>query len=260
MYQKRDILKVQVDLICYELVIDTINCWKSNQERHYVTLTNPHSVMLCLRDPQMRRATTGADVTLPDGIGIILAAHLLGYPHNGRVTGPTLMLRLCDCGRTKNYRHFFYGGAEGVAEKLSEKLSSMYPGLEVAGTYSPPFKLLSAEEDCMIITKINSTYPDVVWVGLGAPEQEKWMADHLGKIEATAMIGVGAAFDFHAGNVKWAPAWIRRLALEWAYRLLQEPKRMWRRNLDSPIFLSRVLCQFLKMRVGSGLVGQYFFR
>lgn len=258
MYQKHNILEVQFDLITYELVMSTIDRWKSNRERHYVTLTNPYSVMLCLRDPQMRTATTDADMTLPDGIGIILAAHLLGYPHNGRVAGPTLMLKLCDWGRSKNYRHFFYGGAKGVAARLAHKLSLTYPGLEIAGTYCPPFRLLCAEEDQAIIEEINSTNPDLLWVGLGTPKQEKWMADHLGKIKATAMIGVGAAFDFHARNIKWAPAWIRSLGLEWAYRLVQEPKRMWRRNLDSPIFLSRVLCQLLRRTISSHSVGRHF--
>jgi len=208
----------------------------------------------------MRRATAGADITLPDGVGIIVAAHLLRYAHNGRVTGPTLMLKLCDWGRRKSYRHFFYGGTEGIAEQLAEKLSLMYPGLEIAGTYCPPFRPLSAEEDCAIIEQINSTCPDLVWVGLGAPKQEKWMADHLGKIEATAMIGVGAAFDFHSGNANWAPAWIRGFGLEWAYRLIREPKRMWRRNIDSPIFLSRVLYQLLRMRTAPHDTSEQFHR
>jgi len=238
----------------------TIERWKNNQERHYVTLTNPHSVMLCQRDVYMRRATAGADMTLPDGVGIIVAAHLLRYSHNGRVTGPTLMLKLCDWGRKKNYRHFFYGGQDGVAERLAEKLSETYPGIKIAGTYCPPFRALSAEEDRTIIEYINSAHPDIVWVGLGAPKQEKWMAEHLGKIEATVMIGVGAAFDFHSGNANWAPAWIRRLGLEWAYRLIREPSRMWRRNIDSPIFLSKVLFQMLRTRTAPQNAREQFHR
>jgi N-acetylglucosaminyldiphosphoundecaprenol N-acetyl-beta-D-mannosaminyltransferase len=151
------------------------------------------------------------------------------------------MLRLCDWGREFGYKHYFYGGAEGVADKLRDKLSQMFPGLQTAGTYCPPFRPLSKQEDEMIVEQINRTEPDIVWVGLGAPKQEKWMSAHLDKISATAMIGVGAAFDFHSGNVKWAPASIRKLGLEWAYRLAKEPKRMWRRNLDSLIFLAKVI-------------------
>jgi N-acetylglucosaminyldiphosphoundecaprenol N-acetyl-beta-D-mannosaminyltransferase len=244
---KYDILGVRFDLIAYHVAMKTIDRWRREDEQHYVTITNPHSVMLCRRDRQMFEATSRAGLTLPDGVGIILAAQLLGYLHNGRVTGPILMLKLCDRGRQKGYRHFFYGGAQGVAKRLAERFSRVYPGLQVAGTYCPPFRPISDKEDEQIVGMINGTKPDIVWVGLGAPKQEKWMADHLGKIRATAMIGVGAAFDFNSGNVKWAPHWMRKCGLEWAYRLSKEPKRMWRRNLDSPSFLSKVVYQRLRM-------------
>jgi len=247
-----NILKVKFGLIAYHVVMETLEQWRRNHERHYVTITNPHSVMMCSRDKQMRKATEMASMTLPDGMGIVLAAALLGYPHNGRITGPRLMLRLCDWGRKHGYRHYFYGGNEGVAEKLKEKLCRDYPGLQVVGTYSPPFKPLSPQEDRTIVKRINSTKPDIVWIGLGAPKQEKYMMEHLGRIQATVMIGVGAAFDFHSGNVKWSPFWIQRLGLEWAYRLAQNPRRMWRRNLDSPLFLSKVICQRIKMTLGRG--------
>ena len=245
--KKHDILRVKFDLIAYNVVMETIERWRKQGQCHYVTITNPHSVLMCHRDNLMNRATAEAGMVLPDGIGIVLAAQLLGYPHNGRASGPTLMLNLCDWGREKGYRHFFYGGAEGVADTLIDRLTRDYPGLKVAGTYCPPFRRLSEQKDREIVDQINATKPDIVWVGLGAPKQEKWMANHLGKIKATAMIGVGAAFDFHSGNTKWAPAWIRRIGMEWAYRLALEPKRMWRRNLDSPIFLTKVLYQRLAM-------------
>lgn len=253
--RRYDILRVNFDLIAYKVVMKAIDRWKQRGERHYIAISNPHSVLTCHRDEEMRQATAGADLTLPDGAGIILAAKLLGYPHNGRVTGPTLMLNLCDWGREKGYSHYFYGGEEGVPDRLASRLSDMYPGIAIAGTYCPPFRSLSHEEDQELVKRINSTKPDIVWVGLGAPKQEKWMAQHLERIDAPAMIGVGAAFDFHSGNVKWSPAWIRGLGLEWAYRLAQEPKRMWRRNLDSPIFLAKVISQRLRMmfEMGSAL-------
>lgn len=239
---KPNIAGVHFDLIDYRSIFEQIHTWRNDRTYgHYITITNPHSVLLCHRDPEMSRATSGACMTLPDGVGIVLAASLLGYKNYGRVTGPTLMLRLCDWGREFGYKHYFYGGAEGVADKLRDKLSQMFPGLQTAGTYCPPFRPLSKQEDEMIVEQINRTEPDIVWVGLGAPKQEKWMSAHLDKISATAMIGVGAAFDFHSGNVKWAPASIRKLGLEWAYRLAKEPKRMWRRNLDSLIFLAKVI-------------------
>jgi N-acetylglucosaminyldiphosphoundecaprenol N-acetyl-beta-D-mannosaminyltransferase len=194
----------------------------------------------------MATAANHAGLTLPDGVGIILAANMLGYANKGRTTGPALMLNLCDWGREHGYRHYFFGGRPGVADALARKLSAAYPGLEVAGTFCPPFRSLRAREDAAITRHINSARPDIVWVGLGAPKQEIWMAQHQGRIEATAMIGVGAAFDFHSGNVKWAPGWIRKAGLEWAWRLASEPRRMWRRNLDSPRFLAQIVAQRLR--------------
>jgi N-acetylglucosaminyldiphosphoundecaprenol N-acetyl-beta-D-mannosaminyltransferase len=247
--RKCDVLGISFDFISCDVAMDTIECWRADGECHYVAITNPHSVMMCYRDTEMRRATEMAGMTLPDGVGIVFAARLLGYPHNGRVTGPFLMLKLCDWGRKYGYRHYFYGGAQGVAEKLSENLKKKYPGLEVAGTCAPPFRPVTEQEDRNIVDMINSKKPDILWVGLGAPKQEIWMAAHLGRIHATAMIGVGAAFDFHSGNVKWSPAWIRKLGLEWVYRLAQDPKRMWRRNLESPLFLTMVLCLAAAKRI-----------
>jgi len=234
------VLGVEFDLLDYRQAFETILAWRQQGQRETITITNPHSVLLCGRNEGMRRATAAA-LTLPDGVGVIWAARILGYAHHGRVTGPTLMLRACDWGREHGLRHYFLGGAEGVADKLAGVLSEKYPGLEVAGTYCPPFRPLTEAEDAELVAEVNATGPDIVWVGLGAPKQEIWMHDHLGQIAAAAMIGVGAAFDFHSGNVKWAPRWIRRLGMEWAYRLALEPKRMWRRNLDSPLFLAKVI-------------------
>ncbi len=247
-YRKYKVLNVQFDLVDYRAVMENIDRWRRSGERHYLTLSPPHSVLMCDSDDELSKATDRANMTLPDGVGIILAAKLLSYPHRGRVTGPVLMLKLCEWGRAKDYSHFFYGGLPGVADMLAKRLAKKFPGLKVAGTYSPPFRRLTPQEDAKIIQDINSARPDILWVGLGSPKQEKWMASHVGKIAATAMIAVGAAFDFHSGNVKWAPAWLRRLGLEWAYRLAKEPRRMWRRNLDSPLFLLRVMQQ----RFGDG--------
>lgn len=238
-----DILGTNFSLLSYTDVIARIQGWREKQQRHYITLTPPYSVLMCQRDNELKEATEGASLTLPDGVGIILAARILWYPHRGRLTGPTFMLRLCACGRAEGLRHFFYGGAPGVAEALAQKLKKSYPGLDVAGTYCPPFRECTPVEDAEIVRQINRTNPDIIWVGLGSPKQEKWMAQHVGQIEAAAMIGVGAAFDFHSGNVKWTPKWMRDMGIEWAYRLGKEPKRMWRRNVNSFVFLAKVLHQ-----------------
>lgn len=243
--EKSNILGVEFNLVSYEDVLSTIDKWRRSGKKSYITLTPAISVMLCNRDKKLHCATANAGLTLPDSIGIILAAKLLGYGTCGRVSGPTLMLKCCDWGRSYGYRHYFYGGAESIADRLAEELSTIYPGLQIAGTFSPPFHQLSQSEDLRIVEIINATKPDVVWVGLGTPKQEKWMADHIGRIKATAMIGVGAAFDFHAGNVRWAPVWVRKIGMEWFYRLILEPKR-WRRFIDIPRFIFSVIRQRLK--------------
>lgn len=253
--QKHDVLGVQFDLADYQMVMETVRRWKTSGERRYIVLTPPHSVLMCHSDADLRQATACAGMTLPDGVGIIVAADVLRYPHHGRVTGPTLMLKLCEWGRDKDLSHYFYGGQEGTVERLVDRLHSLFPGLRVVGTYSPPFRRLTPTEDDQAVRRINSSKPDVVWVGLGSPRQEKWMADHVRRINATALIGVGAAFDFHSGRIPWAPAWIRRAGLEWAYRLAKEPRRMWRRNLDSPVFLTKVIAQRLRPALGAGKGG-----
>jgi len=234
---------VGFDLVDHETAFARISEWIRRHQRHYVAVANPHSVLLCRRDPDMGLAIRQAGLVLPDGVGITLAARMLGLPHRGRVTGPMFMLNACDWGRQFGHRHFFYGGRPGVADRLAGRLVQAFPGLQVAGTYCPPFRDMSDREQEDTASRMNASRPDVVWVGLGAPKQEKWMLHNASRIDVPVMVGVGAAFDFHSGNVRWAPAMIRHLGLEWAFRLLAEPKRLWRRNLDNFPFLMAVLKQ-----------------
>ena len=217
--------------------------WRDDEVTHMVVISNPHSVFLCRNCELMRQAHRDSDMTLPDGVGIILAANILGYEHAGRVTGASLVLKLCDWGRTRGLRHLVYGGAPGVADSLVDSLTKRFPGLDVVGTHCPPYREIGELEDDSVINMINETEPDIVWVGLGAPKQEVWMLKHQNRIKATAMIGVGAAFDFHSCRVKWAPAWVRSIGIEWLWRTIQEPKRMWRRNLNNSLFLALILGQ-----------------
>lgn len=237
------------DFLTQTDVLGSILRWRRGGHKRYIVLANPHSVMTAHRNQPMRAAVRSAGLCLPDGVGIVLAAKLLGYGRRHRVTGPSLLLQVCDAGREHGVRHFFLGGAEGVAERLRDHLLNLYPGLQIAGLYCPPFRNLTPAEDAALVRRINRTQPDVVWVAMGAPKQEVWMAAHAGALNAPAMIGVGAAFDFHSGNVRWAPRWVRRSGLEWAHRLITEPRRMWRRNLDSPLFLFRVLAQSLRKKL-----------
>ncbi len=166
-----------------------------------------------------------------------------------RVYGPDLMLELCAYGQKYNYRHFFYGGAPGVPELLASKLQARYPGLQVVGTYSPPFRQLSPEEELEIARLINTAAPDIVWVGLGTPKQDYWVGRFSRLLEAPALIAVGAAFDFHSGRIKQAPRWIQRSGFEWLFRLLQEPRRLWRRYIiGNPRFIWLLLRQWATSR------------
>jgi N-acetylglucosaminyldiphosphoundecaprenol N-acetyl-beta-D-mannosaminyltransferase len=159
------------------------------------------------------------------------------------------MLAVCQASLQKGYRHFFYGGNEGVPELLRDKLQEKFPGLQVVGTYSPPFRPLTPEEDAAIVARINAARPDIVWVGLSTPKQERWMAAHLGKVQAPVMVGVGAAFDFHAGLKPQAPRWMQQSGMEWFFRMVTEPKRLARRYLhNNPRFVVAVLMQLLGLR------------
>ena len=222
------IADIDFDLLDSRSILDLIGSNRHEPGSKYITLVNPHSVMLCRRDREMGNAIARAWRNLPDGVGIILGARMLSCPHRGRTSGPELMLELCDRGRRMGLRHYFYGGGDGVAPRMAERLSQLFPGLDVAGVHTPPFRGQGADEDEETIGRINAARPDILWVGLGAPKQEKWMACHAGRLRQMVMVGVGAAFDFHSGNVPWCPKILRRSGLEWAYRVGSDRKR-WHR-------------------------------
>jgi N-acetylglucosaminyldiphosphoundecaprenol N-acetyl-beta-D-mannosaminyltransferase len=169
---------------------------------------------------------------------------LAGHPEMDRVYGPDLMELICRTGVSKGWKHFLYGGAAGVAEELKAKLEARFLGVKIVGTYTPPFRPLETEEERDLIQRVERVRPDLFWVGLSTPKQERFMAAFLPKLETKLMVGVGAAFDFHAGKVRQAPRWIQRSGLEWAYRIGQEPRRLWKRYArNNPLFVGRVLLQ-----------------
>jgi N-acetylglucosaminyldiphosphoundecaprenol N-acetyl-beta-D-mannosaminyltransferase len=180
---------------------------------------------------------------------LVWLCRLKGHEKVQRVYGPDLMLALCGHSIETGFRHYFFGGAVGVPEKLSANLRNLFPGLIVTGIYSPPFRPMSDEEDRKIIEIINSTEPDIVWIGLSTPKQERWMAEHIDRLTAPVLIGVGAAFDFLAGSKKQAPRWMQRSGMEWFFRLITEPRRLWRRYLiNNPAFLWLVMLQTLGIK------------
>lgn len=226
-----NILGVRVSAIDLPLAIETISSWIAERRQRYVCITGAHGVMESRHDTALRVIHNRAGLVTPDGMPLVWMARLLGHPRTRRVYGPDLMRALSALSAERGYRQFYYGGNPGVAEDLAAILSETYPGLAVAGTLSPPFRPLTAEEDAAIVAQINAARPDIVWVGLSTPKQERWMAGHAGRLDAPVMIGVGAAFDFLAGKKAQAPLWMQRNGLEWLFRLCQEPRRLSRRYL-----------------------------
>lgn len=245
---KVNILGVGISTINMDDALQQMEHWIKIREPNYVCVCPNHTVMESQKDKKLRRVINSSGLATPDGMSVVWACKLFGHSNVERVYGPDLMLAFSAISAKKGYRSFLYGGADGVAEGLAEKLCEKFPTLNIVGIYSPPFRPLTAEEDREVVEIINLSNPDVVWVGLGMPKQELWMGEHIGRINAPVMVGVGAAFDFLSGRKEWAPQWVQRSGLEWLYRLLHEPRRLWRRNLYHPIFLYNILLQRLGIR------------
>lgn len=199
---------------------------------HYICVSNVHTTVTAYRDPAYRAVQNGAAMNIPDGKPLSIVQYLRGEKEAGRVPGPDLMPELFRLSEEKGYRHYFYGSTQETLDALKDKLSEKYPKMKIAGMYSPPFRPMTEEEDREAVERINAARPDFIWVGLGAPKQEKWMADHDGRV-CGVMLGVGAGFDFHAGTVKRAPKWMQEICMEWLYRIGQDPKRLLVRYLDT---------------------------
>ena len=237
-----DVLGVGISAIDMAQAVAEITRWVEDGERHYVCVTGVHGVMEARRDPELRRIHNASGLTTPDGMPMVWAGHRAGVARMRRVYGPDLMLEVCALAAERGWSSFFYGGGDGVPEQLAERLTARFPGLRVAGTWSPPFRPLTPEEDEAIVERINRSEADLVWVGLSTPKQERWMSAHVGRLDAKALLGVGAAFDIHAGLLAQAPRWIQRSGLEWLYRMGREPRRLWRRYLrNNPRFVVEIL-------------------
>ena len=234
---KVDILGVRVSATTMEEALGVIEGWIAQREAHYVCVSGMHGVMESQQDERLRRIHNTAGLVTPDGMSLVWLCKLKGERGVERVYGPDLMLALCGRSPDRGYRHFFYGASPKILDSLTMRLCARYPGLEVVGTYSPPFRPLTPEEDAEVVQRITQARPDVVWVGLSTPKQERWMAEHVERLGGPVLIGVGAAFDFHSGFKRQAPRWMQRNGLEWFFRLLSEPRRLYRRYLTNiPLF------------------------
>jgi N-acetylglucosaminyldiphosphoundecaprenol N-acetyl-beta-D-mannosaminyltransferase len=226
------VLGVSVDATQIFGVIQQIETWVQHRDFcRFVAVTGMHGVMEAQHDPAFKAVLNSADLVVPDGMPLVWLGRLRGFRLPRRVYGPELMLTVCERTASTGARHFFFGGAPGIPEKLTETLQSRYPGLNVVGAYSPPFRLLTPEEDEKVVAMINAAAPDILWVGLSTPKQEKWMHAHRDRLRVPALVGVGAAFDINSGMKQQAPVWMREHGMEWFFRLLQEPQRLWRRYI-----------------------------
>lgn len=243
------VLGVRVDAVQIPQVIERVERWiaESGQSR-YVAVTGMHGVTEAQRSERFRGILGEADLVVADGMPLVWLGRWHGHNMQRRVYGPELTESFCQVTGAK-YRHFFYGGAPGVADELGRQLQQRY-GIRVAGTCCPPFRALTAEEDRAVVRQINEANPDVVWVGLSTPKQETWMYEHRHNLSSPVMFGIGAAFDLNIGKLRQAPEWMRENGLEWLFRLVTEPRRLWRRYLVfAPIFAWKVSLELLGLRV-----------
>lgn len=245
--ERVDVLGVGIDPITIADALEEIRAWVDTRQAHYVCCAPAHAVMDCHDRPELLPVYNRSGLTTPDGMAIVWLLRWRGHPEVQRVYGPDLMLAVCAEGLPLGWRHYFYGGAPGVAEKLVARLQERFSGLQVAGIDSPPFRELTEEEDTAVCERILSSAADVVWVGIGSPRQELWMNAHADRVGASVLVGVGAAFDFLSGAKPQAPRWVQRGGLEWLFRLLSEPRRLWRRYIQYPRFAALVMVQNLRM-------------
>lgn len=244
-----NVLGVGISAISMSDAVATIDCWIENGQKSYVCVTGVHGVVESQSDQELRAIHNAAGLVTPDGMPLVWLGHLAGQRQVERVYGPDLFLEMMKHSLKTGSRHFFYGGGDGVADLLANRTQERFPGVDIVGTYTPPFRPLTEEEDEAVVREINASGADIVWVGLSTPKQERWMSAHVGRINAAAMIGVGAAFDFHAGLKKQAPRWMQRSGMEWAFRMATEPRRLGPRYLiNNPRFVLHSIAQQLGFR------------
>ena len=243
--QRANVLGIGVDAIDMRTATENIFAALDANRKGYVCVTGVHGVIESQKSPELKRIINESLLTTPDGMPTVWVGRLQGHKKMRRVYGPDLMLEICRRSVGKNLSHFFYGGNVGVAEQLADNLAEMFPGIKIAGTYTPPFRPLAAHEETSFRALVRRTKPDIFWVGLSTPKQEKFMAEYIDKLDTKIMLGVGAAFDVHTGKMQDSPDWIKRIGMQWFHRLVQEPNRLGRRyGVIVPTFLYKTLLQF----------------
>jgi N-acetylglucosaminyldiphosphoundecaprenol N-acetyl-beta-D-mannosaminyltransferase len=226
--------------------ISRIETLVASGSKGYVCVTGVQGIMEAQSDANLKRIINHSALTIPDGRPTVWVGWLRGFFQMRQVTGPDMMLKIFSISAAKGYKHFFYGGNTGVAEELKAALTKAYPGAQVVGTYTPPFRALNAEEEAELIRTVNELKPDFFWVGISTPKQEKFMDDYISKLDIKLMLAVGAAFDIHTGRIKDAPYWMKFAGVQWCHRIYQDPSRLWRRYVvNNPRFVYHLIREFL---------------
>ncbi len=247
--QRANVLGVGIHSLNLQSAVELMELAVVCRRQGYVCVTDVRVVIEAQDDPTYRKVLNNSFLTVPDGRPTVWVGWSQGYDQMDQVGGPDLILQFCQLSSQKGYTQFLYGGAPGVAEQLRDVLTRRYPGLKVVGTYTPPFRPLSGSEESEVCKLLARLKPDVTWIGLGAPKQELFMAQYLKKFDTTLMVGVGAAFDMHTGRISDAPQWVKRLGFAWVHRLIQEPRRLWKRYLKSiPRFIWAIALQLFKLK------------
>ena len=239
------VIGAPIDVLGWDDAVARIAAWAGQRVSRVVFICNVHSVVTARQDSAFAAALAQADLATPDGAPVAWMLRRLGHAGQARINGPDLMWRCCAAAAARGTPVYLYGGTEDVLARLQQRLRAAFPGLRIAGAASPPFRPISAEEDAAAVAAINASGAGVVWVSLGCPKQELWMHAHRGRVQAV-MVGVGAAFDYHAGTTPRAPLWMQQAGLEWLYRLASEPRRLGRRYLvTNTVFIVAAARQLL---------------
>ena len=241
-----NVLGVGVHAIDMDRALRVFQSAVEESRKGYVCVTGVHGIMEAQKDPEFRTILNRSLLTTPDGVPTVWVGRWQGHSQMKRVFGPDLMLEVCALSLAKGYTHFLYGGADGVAEQLKASLLGRFPGLRIVGTYTPPFRPLNEAEKKNLSAQVSAVKPDIFWVGLSTPKQERFMAEYLSLLDTRVMVGVGAAFDVHTGRIQDAPDWMKNAGLQWLHRLGQEPRRLWKRYLiNNPKFVLKMTSQIL---------------
>jgi N-acetylglucosaminyldiphosphoundecaprenol N-acetyl-beta-D-mannosaminyltransferase len=244
-----NILGVGISALSMESALEQSEALLNRNGNGYICVTGVHGIIEAQSDETFRTILNKSFLSTPDGMPTVWLGRLHGFKHMTRVYGPDYMLKMCELSVQRGYRHFLYGGRPGVAEELRSELIRRYPGLQIVGTYTPPFRPLNAEEEQDLRAQLETSQADILWCGLSTPKQERFMAAYSGRLPVKLMVGVGAAFDLLSGNLAEAPDWMKRSGLQWLYRLIKEPKRLWRRYLlNNPRFIWLSFLQLSRLR------------